>query len=259
MHSGFVSLIGAGPGRAEFLTLAAIRSLEAAEVILYDALIGADIQAYFPKNAKHVYVGKRCGEHSLSQTEINERLVLYGLQGYRIARLKGGDPFIFGRGSEEVTALRQHGISYRIIPGISALNGIAAAVGLPLTARTHSNEFRVIQGHNLPRTREDWQSLASYRGTLVIFMGINKLPQIIQQLLEHQANPQHPIAIIETDIEGKQIVSKGSLASFHAEPFQKRSSGPGIVYIGSNVDLMPEQFGSQFEEEKDELLIAHFS
>lgn len=257
MRSGFISLIGAGPGRAEFLTLAAIQALEAAEVILYDALIGADIQAYFPKQAKLVYVGKRCGQHSLSQTEINERLIFYGLQGYRVARLKGGDPFIFGRGAEEVSALREHDISYRIIPGISALNGIAASVGLPLTARTHSNEFRVIQGHNLPQKREDWQSLASYQGTLVIFMGINNLPGIIQQFLSHNADPQQAIAIIETDSDGQQIVSKGTLGGFHAKPFQRQSSGPGIIYIGANVDLMPEQ--AQMEVERNEFLIAHFS
>jgi len=259
MRSGFVSLIGAGPGRADFLTLAAIRCLETADVILYDALIGADIQAYFPSRAKLVYVGKRCGQHSLSQTEINERLIFYGRQGLQVARLKGGDPFIFGRGAEEVAALREVGIPYQIIPGISALNGVAAAVGLPITARTHSNEFRVIQGHNLPDKTSDWNSLASYQGTLVIFMGINNLAHIIKNLLNHQADANQSIAVIETNSDGQQLVTKASLAEFHKNPFQRQCKGPGIIYIGANIELMPDHQQVTNEEVQDEFIIAHLS
>lgn len=259
MRSGSVSLIGAGPGRADYLTLAAIRYLKEADIVLYDALLSADIQAFFPSKAKALFVGKRCGQHSFSQAEINERLIFYARQGLHVVRLKGGDPFIFGRGAEEVAALQAAQIPYRIVPGISALNGIAAAVGLPLTARTESNEFRVIQGHNLPHTETDWRSLATYQGTLVIFMGIKQLPIIISNLLKYGAPEMQEIAIVESDSDGHQLVSKSSLAELQQKPFQKQSHGPGIIYIGANVKLMPYQQPLETQEKRNDFLVAHLS
>jgi uroporphyrin-III C-methyltransferase len=240
MSSGSVTLIGAGPGRADYLTLAAIKTLAKAEVILYDALIGEDIRDFFPQHARTQYVGKRCGAHSFSQPEINQLLIQYARQGHQVARLKGGDPFIFGRGAEEVLALHQAGIAYEIVPGISAMNGVAAQAGLPLTSRAHSNEFRAIQGHSLPDDATSWRSLASYRGTLVIYMGLNKLSFIVSRLLTHGSSPWQPLLIVETALDGQLHQKRGTLASFHNQPYQRQTKGPGIIYIGTNVNLMPQ-------------------
>ncbi len=260
MKQGFVSLVGAGPGSVDLLTLGAVKALQKAEVILYDALLASDVRKLFPKRAKTVYVGKRCGQHALKQHEINDLLVAYGQQGKRVVRLKGGDPFIFGRGAEEVAALRAAGLAYQIIPGISAMNGIAAEWALPLTARGHGNEFRAIQGHHLPDDPAYWHELAHYQGTLVIFMGIEKLPTIIARLRAFGAERQRPIAILETDEEGRTHLSKSQLGIWQQTGFEKKTKGPGIIYIGSNVSLMESTALNQThaEDKTDEFTLTRF-
>ena len=240
MRVGNVALVGAGPGHIDFLTIAGLKAIKKAQVILYDALLAPDIRRLFPRQAKAVYVGKRCGQHALKQSQINELLVSYARDGFDVVRLKGGDPFVFGRGAEEVQALREAAIPYRIIPGISALNGIAAQVGLPLTSRTHSNEFRAIQGHLLPDDPSFWEGLAFYQGTLVIFMGIENLPKIALRLSPLGADDKL-VAIIETDEQGQALVTRTSILSILGSGFERKSRGPGIVYIGPNVGLMDEQ------------------
>ncbi len=258
MRLGSVALVGAGPGRAEFLTLAALRAIQGAEVILYDALLAADVLELFPAMAKAVYVGKRCGRHALKQSEINELIASYARAGYRVVRLKGGDPFIFGRGAEEVEVLRLQGIPYRIIPGLSALNGIAGQLALPLTLRTGSNEFRVIQGHSLPHSDAYWQGLAVYEGTLVIFMGIDHIQEIVARILAHGGNKARPVAVIESEDNEALKVSKSDLGQILVSGFSRKSCGPGIIYIGENVAFM-EQGLATAKEVVDAPAVAHFS
>ncbi len=259
MSRGFVTLVGAGPGSADYLTLGAVKALQQAEVILYDALLSPDIRRLFPRRAKPIYVGKRCGQHALKQDEINALLVEWGHKGRRVVRLKGGDPFIFGRGAEEVEALRAAKIPYRIIPGLSALNGIAAQWSLPLTSRDHSNEFRAVQGHHLPDDPSYWHELASYRGTLVLFMGIEKLPLIVERLRAFGAERQRPIAIIETDAEGQSHVTRSELGQIQKHGFTRKTKGPGIIYIGQNVKLMDQTLQNSAEEIDHGFALAHLS
>lgn len=241
MRSGNVVLVGAGPGHVDFLTIAGLKAIQAAEVILYDALLAPDIRRLFPSKAKTLYVGKRCGQHALKQNQINDLLVSYARSGYQVVRLKGGDPFIFGRGAEEVEALREAHISYQIVPGISALNGIAAQVGLPLTSRSDANEFRALQGHTLPSDPSYWQDLARYKGTVVIFMGIENLPAIALRLREAGADRETLLAVIETDDEGHPQVTQSNLQSVIEFGFDRKTQGPGIIYLGPNVKLMNSQ------------------
>lgn len=248
MRIGSVALVGAGPGPAEFLTLAAAKAIASAEVILYDALIGADVRALFPPQALTLYVGKRCGQHALSQEEINALLVQHAERGAAVVRLKGGDPLIFGRVSEELAALRRAAIPYRVIPGISALNGLAALYALPLTDRAASHELRVIQGHHLDPHPRYWHELAHYEGTLVIYMGLEQLFVILERLWNFGAPADRPVAIIESRSSGlsssepqSSELTRSSIGDLLREGFTRKTEGPGIVYIGPNVASMDQK------------------
>lgn len=257
MRSGNVVLVGAGPGHVDFLTIAGLKAIQAAEVILYDALLTPDIRRLFPTKAKALYVGKRCGHHALKQNQINDLLISYAQSGYEVVRLKGGDPFIFGRGAEEVEALRAANCSYRIVPGISALNGIAAQVSLPLTSRSDANEFRALQGHSLPSDPMYWQDLARYNGTVVIFMGIENLPEIARRLCEAGARPDTELAVIETDEDGRQHVTRSNHQSIIEFGFDKKTNGPGIIYLGPNIKLMNYEVIPLPEEIRHVQVLAH--
>ncbi len=251
MRSGFVALVGAGPGHVDYLTLAGLKALQAADVILYDALLSAEFRQLFPQKSRAIFVGKRCGRHALAQEQINALIIAHAKQGKYVVRLKGGDPFVFGRGAEEVAALRSVGIPYRIIPGVSALNGVAASFALPLTLRSGGNEFRAIQGHQLPDDTQWWEDLARYRGTLAIFMGLEKLASTLQQLIKHGADPQRPIALIESDSEGPAHAFRSNLAAILSHGYQRLGQGPVIVYIGDNIqfmDLKPQVFHKSLKE-----------
>ncbi len=259
MTTGTVTLVGAGPGPADYLTLAALRAIEQSDTILFDALLAADVRALFPRTARAVYVGKRCGQHALTQEQINALLIAHAGAGERVVRLKGGDPFIFGRGGEEVAALRAAGISYQVVPGISALNGVAAQWALPLTDRSHSNEFRAIQGHTLVQDPAYWRDLAAYRGTVVIFMGTRNLQLIATRLLAHGAPAALPVAVIETATDGRPQLTKSDLVQAATHGFTSRTSGPGLIYIGSNVGLMDAAPHTPYAETSDAVAFANFS
>lgn len=260
MSSGSVALVGAGPGDVELLTLGALKAIQSAELILYDALIAPSIIALFPVSARSIYVGKRCGQHALSQERINQLLVAQAQQGLRVVRLKGGDPLIFGRGGEEINALRAAGIAYRVIPGISAFNGLAAAYALPLTLRTGSHEFRAIQGHHLRDDPSYWQDLARYEGTLIIYMGMEHLHEIARRLLQAGAPFSRPLALIETDAEARTHASRSQLGRLVRFGFTRKTPGPGLVYIGDNVRAMDLTLPlTSQEENSDGHASAHFS
>jgi uroporphyrin-III C-methyltransferase len=260
MHKGYVALVGAGPGHVDYLTLAGLKALQKADVILYDALLSAELRQLFPKRVKAIYAGKRCGRHALSQHQINTLIVSHAQKGKFVVRLKGGDPFIFGRGGEEIEALREAGIDYRVIPGVSALNGIAASFTLPLTLRTGGNEFRAIQGHHLPDDPQWWQDLARYQGTIAIFMGLEKLPGTLEKLLEHGRDPSSPLALIESTDDGSSHAFTSSIQTILALGYQRVSRGPVIVYLGENVRFMDkksESYPNLFQE-APHVLTAHF-
>ncbi len=259
MRIGSVALVGAGPGPAEFLTLAAAEAIAAADVILYDALIGPDVRRLFPQKAQTTYVGKRCGQHALGQQEISALMVQAAREGSDVVRLKGGDPLIFGRVAEELAALRAAGVPYRVVPGISALNGLAALYALPLTDRAQSHEFRVIQGHHLDPHPRYWHELALYEGTLVIYMGLEQLELILTRLLNFGAPQGRPIAVIESSSAGlssldgeSSELTRSTLAALLHSGFQRRTAGPGIVYIGPNVASMDEKPFASAESRHDE-------
>jgi uroporphyrin-III C-methyltransferase len=260
MRSGFVALVGAGPGHVDYLTLAGLKALQKADVVLYDALLSAEFRGLFPKRSKAIYVGKRCGRHALAQQQINALIVSHAQKGKFVVRLKGGDPFIFGRGAEEVEALREAGIDYRVIPGVSALNGIAASFTLPLTLRTGGNEFRAIQGHHLPEDSEWWRDLARYKGTVAIFMGLEKLASTLEKLLAHGRDPETPLALIESSDDGSSHAHATTIQTILTLGYQRVGHGPVIVYLGDNVrfmDAKAQTFHNLFQE-APHVLTAHF-
>ncbi|TGK28784.1 uroporphyrinogen-III C-methyltransferase [Leptospira gomenensis] len=242
LSTGKVYLVGAGPGNPEDLTLRAYRILNKAEVVLYDALLDPSFLELFPENAIVHYVGKRSGAHSATQEEINELLLSYALRGKNVVRLKGGDPFVFGRGGEELIALINHNIEYEIVPGVSSLNAGSSFAGFPLTHRGLSRQVLIMDGHTVLNENTDWTWFARFQGTIALFMGTSSLPKIASLLLEHGADSDLPVALVENaSLENFniQISTLKEAASFAIE---KKTKGPGIIYIGKVV---------RFSEDKD--------
>jgi len=244
---GFVSLVGAGPGSPDLITLRGLRALQEAGVILYDALLEPDFAEYFPAKALALPTGKRCGGVGITQERIHELMLGYALAGRRVVRLKGGDPFIFGRGGEEARALADAGIPFEVIPGVSALQGAAAASGIPLTHRGVAREIRVLEGHHLLESDTDWDELARTEATLALFMGTRSLQAIAQRLLDHGAPPDLPVALVErascpgqsTTLSTLRLAAEGHLHSL--------TEGPGLVYLGAAIrhralSLPPDHF-----------------
>jgi len=230
---GFVSLVGAGPGVPDLLTLRGLRALERAEVILPDALLEPGFQELYPGSARVVPVGKRCGGLGTSQEEIFRLLVAFAEQGRRVVRLKCGDPLLFGRCGEEAQVLEARGIPFEIIPGVSALQGAAAAVGIPITHRGLAREVRILEGHHLLESKPDWAGLAQGGATLAIFMGTRTLAAVAGKLLDHGGAPALPVALVENGARPGQEVTWGTLALAAEGRMCPRTGGPGLVYIGA--------------------------
>lgn len=232
---GFVSLVGAGPGSPDLLTLRGLRALEAAEVILFDALLEPEFGTLFPERALAIPAGKRCGGLGMTQERIHELLIEHARAGCRVVRLKGGDPFIFGRGGEETRALAEAGIPFDVIPGVSALQGAAAASGIPLTHRGVSREVRILEGHHLLESTVDWSELARTEATLAIFMGTRSLRAVARRLLEHGASPDLPVALVERAFCEGQSTTLSNLRLAAEGHVRARTSGPGLVYLGAAI------------------------
>jgi len=239
LQRGFVWLVGAGPGHPDFLTLRGLRALQRAEVILYDALLDEAYFELFPAQAEAVFVGKRAGDHALTQAEINALLIAQAREGKKVVRLKGGDPFLFGRGGEEGLALREAGLPFEVVPGVSALNGVAGVAGIPLTHRGLSREVRILEGHGLLNEARDWDEQARFQGTTVLFMATGQLPAIARQLLAHGADPSLPLALVENGCSPRQTVRVATLADAAALRLMPCTDGPGIAYLGPVVALQP--------------------
>ena len=226
-----VTLIGAGPGDPELLTLKAARALAAADVVLVDALVSRGCLAHVRSTAKIIEVGKRGGCRSTSQAFIEKLLVLYARQGKNVVRLKGGDPFVFGRGGEEAEALRSQGIEVEVIPGITAGTAVPATLGIPVTHRDFARSVTFVTGHTKDGAEPDWASLARSRATLVIYMGLRNLQTIVSSLKAAGMDPATPACIIENGTRGDQKQFVATLRELRADGF----TGPAIIVVGEVV------------------------
>ncbi|MBM0493104.1 uroporphyrinogen-III C-methyltransferase [Aeromonas jandaei] len=233
---GEVVLVGAGPGDPGLLTLKALQQIQQAEVVLYDQLVSAEILDLVRRDATLVSVGKKAGAHSVPQEETNRLLVEYARAGNRVVRLKGGDPFMFGRGGEELEVLADEGIPFSVVPGITAAAGATAYAGIPLTHRDYAQSAVFITGHCQKEGKEpDWQQLAATSQTLVIYMGLMRSEHIQQQLVDHGRSQATPIAIIDRGTTARQRVLTGTLADL-AE-LAKQAVSPSLIVIGEVVAL----------------------
>jgi uroporphyrin-III C-methyltransferase/precorrin-2 dehydrogenase/sirohydrochlorin ferrochelatase len=229
---GEVYLIGAGPGDADLLTLRALQLLQQADVVLYDRLVSDAVLARARRDAQRIFVGKEPGDPQAAQQHIHELLVHYARQGLRVARLKGGDPFIFGRGGEEIEVLAANGIPYVVVPGITAALGAAASAGIPLTHRRLAQSVTFATGHALDDDALDWGSLARRNHTVVFYMGVTHLPRIIARLRAAGAQADHPAAIIErATLPGQRVVS-GTLATLEALALKAAIAAPAVLIVG---------------------------
>lgn len=238
---GSVALVGVGPGDPDLLTLRALRAMQDADVVVYDRLIGGQILDYVRRDAERIYVGKARGDHAMSQEEINALLVAQARAGHRVVRLKGGDPFVFGRGGEEMADLQAAGIAVEIVPGITAATGCAAAAGLPLTHRDYASGVTFVTGHMRDGAAEpDWAGLAATRHTLVIYMGVATADIIGERLVAHGMRPATPVAVIENGTRPEQIVARGTLATLGATVAGHGVAGPALIVIGDVAALARE-------------------
>lgn len=230
---GSIALVGAGPGAADLLTLRALQALQEADVILHDALASADVLAYARREATIIDVGKRQGSHRLSQDDINALMVMHARAGSRVVRLKGGDPFIFGRGGEELAFARRHGIPVQVVPGVTAALGCAASAGIPLTHRDLAPAVTFVTGHRRPGSpAPDWRALAASGSTIVVYMGVTVAAEMRRQLIAAGLPRSTPVAIIENGTLEDQRVSRGTLDLLGLLAARHRDDGPALIVIG---------------------------
>jgi uroporphyrinogen III methyltransferase/synthase len=237
MKIGNVYLVGAGPGDPGLLTVRGLQLLHGAQVIVYDQLVNPLLLEEASPAAIRIYVGKQGGRHCIAQEEINRLLIDHARLGYEVVRLKGGDPFVFGRGGEEAQALVDAGIPFEVVPGVSSAVAVPAYAGIPVTHRKFASSFAVVTGHETPKAQAavDWSKLANAVDTLVILMGLKNLPRITAQLLAHGLSCETPVAVIRWGTTSEQETVTGTLADIVEKTAHVKS--PVVIVVGKVVDL----------------------
>ncbi len=239
---GTVYLIGAGPGRADLITVRGLNLLRQADVILYDRLIAPELAEEFPASATRIYVGKEMGKHAVRQPEIQRMLIDFARQNQAVVRLKGGDPFVFGRGGEEALALSRAGVPFEVVPGVSSAVAAPAYAGIPVTLRGMARAFAVITGHHaagLPPMQTDWRFFTNIP-TLVILMGITRVQSIVDELLEAGRPPESAAAVIEWATTSRQRVVRTTLSRLPDAVARENIGSPAVIVIGPVVALGQE-------------------
>ncbi len=239
-RSGKVYLIGGGPGDPGLITVKGKECIQKADVVVYDYLASSTLLNYAGKDAEVLYVGKKGGDHTLSQEKINDLIVEKALEGKTVARLKGGDPFIFGRGGEEAHELIQSGVDFEIVPGVTSAISAPAYAGIPLTHREFTSSVSIITGHEDPtknKSNMNWENIAKNNGTLVFLMGVKNLPNITKKLIENGKSPQTPIALVRWGTTTKQRTVTGTLETIVENVKKAGLKSPSVIVIGGVVTL----------------------
>jgi uroporphyrin-III C-methyltransferase / precorrin-2 dehydrogenase / sirohydrochlorin ferrochelatase len=250
IQRGEVYLVGAGPGDPDLLTFRALRLMQKADVVVYDNLVAKPIVEMTRRDAERIYVGKKRAFHTLRQEEINELLVKLAKEGKRVLRLKGGDPFIFGRGGEEIETLSAEGIPFQVVPGITAASGVASYAGIPLTHRDYAQSCMFVTGHLKDGSMNlDWEQLARPRQTVVVYMGLQGLEMLCARLVEHGLPATTPIAIVQQGTTQHQRVVTGTLGTLPQNPQVAELHAPTLIIVGGVVSLREKL--SWFEPEQD--------
>lgn len=246
---GKVWLVGAGPGAADLLTVKAMRAIQNADIIFYDQLVSGEIRALFPKGIPALYVGKSKNHHSIAQDDLNQRLVDQARLGLTVCRIKGGDPFVFGRGGEELLTLRRAGVDAEVIPGITAASGCSSSAQIPLTHRGVSQGCTLVTGHGEKEVTANWQALAQLNHTLVFYMGISRSNEIAQQLMRNGLSSATPAAFIENGCRDNQRVFTTTLEQLTDTAEREAVRSPALIVVGDVVnlasELAPEHFLSE--------------
>ena len=238
--TGKVYLVGSGPGAPGLLAQRARAVIDTADVVLYDQLPGEEILATLPEDAELIDCGKYGGKHTLEQDEIEALMIDRAQQGKVVIRLKGGDPFLFGRGGEELERVRAAGLDVGMVPGISSALAVPASVGIPLTHRSYASQVTILTGHEDPTKPEpalDWKLLAQSRGTIVILMGVANLKRIAEALVENGKGKNTPVAIIERGLRKDRRVTTGTLATIAIKAKKTGVKPPAVIVIGNVVKL----------------------
>ncbi len=245
MGTGKVYLVGVGPGDPGLMTVRGLQLLREAQVVVYDQLVNPVLLEEVSVDAERIFVGKQAGRHCIAQSEINSVLIDYARRGCEIVRLKGGDPFVFGRGGEEAEALADARIPFEIVPGVSSAVAVPAYAGIPLTHRKYASSFAVVTGHEAIKIKSsvDWAKLATAVDTLVILMGLHNLPAIVAKLVAHGRAAETPVAVIQQGTTEQQKTVIGTLADIVEKsaalkaPARRQAGGPALIVVGEVVGL----------------------
>jgi uroporphyrin-III C-methyltransferase len=239
MDRGKVFLVGAGPGDQKLLTIKAFELLKEADVVIYDRLVSESILKLVPKSAEKIYVGKSSKKHALTQEKITELLIKKALEGKKVVRLKGGDPFLFGRGGEEAEALAEQRIDFEVVPGVTSAIAAPAYAGIPLTHRDYASSVAIVTGHRAENVERsvNWTDIAGSVDTIVILMGVGELESIANQLVEGGLNPDTSVALIEWGTLTRQRSITGKIGTIAEEAEKRNVKPPSVIVIGDVVNL----------------------